>query len=524
MAIIPRFERQKLASSIVGTPGIDTSGAQIAESVAGVANKGLQVLGQQAIQKHEIQKAAEANKTLVDVDVELEKAYIQHQKDYKTNPKDKTQFFKDNAERILQTFADGTEDPEVRSTVERIGYGRIGEKVTNEIQWADKQATQNTIDTATTANETLANEAYIAGINNNVSRALDVFTLAEDNIAASKLALGEKDSEQFRKNVQQGYISGLMEQHPAELKAALDRGDFKKVLTPEETRKLKDDAVAAVKGMKEKQDMNYFVGNISQNQQSYEKYIAGTLTYAETQQIPDEKFGNTLNELRIKGIPFSAAEQFAEGMDLYGEVMDVAKGKSTLEQVVKLQSKILSKVQQNQVSREAASSMLKQLVKPASSKLDHADDFYGFFNKMSAPYKRAYNGVREDAKRHNLSPSTQLSVLVEFDQELAKLNEENPNSAQVDQAYDTAYKNVIRKTNPSLLKSTEVTNAVGNKQIGVTPIYTGSTKVIADRTVKPVAPIPVYTEEEWAASAKKRGITVDEAKKRAGAGTPKTEE
>ncbi len=532
MATIPKFERQRLASSLVGTPGVDTSGAAIADAVGGVANKTVQVFGQQAIEKKQIQDAALANKTMVDYDVALEKAYADHQKTYKGDPTGKTQFLKDEGQRLLQQFADPIDSPQVRGAVERMGYAKLGEKVTNEVKWADQQSTQNTIDATTTANDTLANEAYLAGMNNNSTRAAEILTTAEQNIATAKYVLGEKDAQKLRKNVAQGYISGLMEQHPEELKAALDRGDFKKILDPEETRKLKGDAVEQIKKAKDTADTQYLVSKIDQHPIIWEKYKTGTLTYAEIDRIEDPKFAEELKQLWLKGKPFTPEDKRDRYMNLYGETIELIKGQGTsaytkgnLEQVVKLQSKIVSAVREGSINEEDASSLLKKFAVPTSKALKKADDWFGMFNGMSEPYKRAYSGVQADAKKYSLTPSTQASILVQFDQELVKVaeNPDQPTAPEVDKAYMSAYQEVIRKVNPSLLKTAELPNAVGTKETGIQPVSSGKPTVTPDRTIKPPAPAYVYTEEEWALSAKKRGISVTEAKRRAGLATKESE-
>lgn len=519
MPIIPKYERQKLASSLVGTAGVDTSSVDIANTVAQVGSTGMQVFGKKAAEKKAIQDQALANKTLVDFDVAAEKAYIDHQKNFKNDPIGKTQFLKDNFQNILQSFADPIDSPEVRGAVERAGYAKIGEKLIGETKWADQQSTKNTIDATVNANETQANEIYIAALNNNTDRVNELFRAWDASLPAARAVLGEADVKNLTKNTRMAAINAYMESNPAFLHEVLKSEGFKDVLAPDEIKKLKADALAGIKGQREKVEMEYFATHLSENTMSFNKLLNGTLTYADIQKIEDPRMAETLNEMRIKGIPVNPEEKFNNAMELYGEVNDIVKNKSSLEQVIKLQSKIMAQVQQNGVSKEAASSMLKQLAKPLANKLNTADDYFGLFNGMSEPYKRAYNGVRADAKKYKLTPSVQSNILVKFDQNLEALGIENPSAAEVDQAYDQAYRDVIRKVDPRLLKSTEVTNAVGNKATGVQPIYTGQTKVKADRTVKPVVVKPIYTEEEWAASAKKRGISVEEAKKRAGVGT-----
>lgn len=526
MPTIPKFERQKLASSLVGTPGIDTSGAEIAGAVAGVGNKAMQVFGQQAIEKKQIQDQALANKTLVDFDVELEKSYAEHQKNYKGDPVGKTQFLKDNAQRLLQQFADPIDSPEVRGAVERMGYTRIGEKVTNEVKWADQQATQNTVDATTQANDTLANEAYMAGLNNNFTRAGEVFKSSEENILAAKRVLGEKDSQTLRKNVAQGYVSGLMERHPEELKMALDRGDFKKLYTPEEIRKLKSDATAQVQKAQETAETTYFAENIYKYPQQWEKLKAGTLSYGEIEQIDDPTIAKEMKEIWLKGQPYTPEDKRDKFMNLYGETINLIKGEGTnaytkgnLQDVIKLQAKILGAAREGSISADDASSLLKRFAVPTTKALNKADDWFGVFNGMSEPYKRAYSGVQNDAKKYNLTPSAQASILVQFEQELGKIaeNPDKPTSAETDQAYANAYQEIIRKVNPSLLKTKEMPNAVSTKEGGVQPISNGRPTAAPDRTIKPPAQVPVtYTQTDLEFTARKYGITVDEVKKRLG--------
>lgn len=492
MAVIPEFERRKLASSVVGTPGVDTSGQEIAQTVSGVANQAVQTFGEQAIKKKEIQDAAQANKTLVDFDVELEKAYVDHQKNYKNDPTNKTDFFTDNAKQILDGFVNGTSSPRVRAAVEREGQARIGQKAVTEVNWADHQATQNTVDAVVTTSDTLANEAYIAGLNQNYERMNEVFAQNEKQVDAAKMVLGADDVKKLQKSVKMGAINGMLEQHPEVLHDLLSKQGFADVLDAGEVKKLKTESLDQVKRMKETADTQYLASQIENHPVLWDRYVNGTLTYQEIDQIDDPQFANELKQLWLKGKPYTPEDKRDKYMDLYGQTVDLIKGqgtsahvtRGTLEDAIKLQSKIVGAAREGSLSEEDASSLLKKFAVPVTKKLKSASDWGGVFNGLSDPYKRAFKGVTADAKRYNLTPSTQASILVQFDQELAKMGDE-PGAAQVDEAYGNAYKDVIRKVKPEILKSQDVPNATGSKKTGVTPIYAGTSQPgTIDRVIK----------------------------------------
>src|SRR5665213_3195704 len=119
MVAIPQIVREKLASSVVGTPGVDTSGQKAEESLATGANDVGQAIGQYAIQKQQEYDQAETNKLMLDNKMAAVTAMESAKTTYADDPEKAGPAFMQSMQDILAQSKTQASNPRVALMVGR---------------------------------------------------------------------------------------------------------------------------------------------------------------------------------------------------------------------------------------------------------------------------------------------------------------------------------------------------------------------------------------------------------------------
>ena len=133
MPKIPEFQRRKLASEVVGTPGIDPSGAQIGQSVAGFFNNVTNTAANMLTRVKEANDQSILAKTTTDLQVSFESAFNEHKEAFSDDPLNQTDKLKERLRKELTTVASGIKSPVVRQSLQRFGEGLVGSKLLKEM-------------------------------------------------------------------------------------------------------------------------------------------------------------------------------------------------------------------------------------------------------------------------------------------------------------------------------------------------------------------------------------------------------
>lgn len=263
MPKIPEFQRKSLESSLVGTPGVDTSSAQVLDSIGKVGDSGMQVFGEAAIRRKQAQDTALANKTLVDLDLSLEEAQVNHAKQFamfRGDPNERTKAFRDQADTMLQNTLDQIDSKDVRLAVSRLGQNVIRERVLKESKLAtDQQAVIAFGDVMDSANS-LAGAARNAGIAGDAARFNELLHKSSGvRVAAAGVLSPEQRArldQDVPKSIAAGFISGLNESDPSAVLALANNEQFKSIFTGEELQRYVSNAHEIIEQKSKKADEN----------------------------------------------------------------------------------------------------------------------------------------------------------------------------------------------------------------------------------------------------------------------------
>jgi len=482
MGIIPEYQRRQLASSLVGTPGIDRSGQMIAESVSQAVGNVTNSLMGLAAQRQEAKDLAFAQKTLLDFDLraeETEKTHKQGFAEFRGDPMEPVKVLRSSLESNANSVIESMPSGGARSLVERNIWSSVKQRVEQSVNYYDGKDSidmlkQKMSNTAT--NKDLTMDAKKLFLQEYLRQGEQVYAVQGKILGPENKV---KLQEYMRSELPKSYIVAAIDDNPAEAITALKSGWFDKILTPEERAKYKNDAVSALAAQKEKTEILNLATNISQNNTMFQKYVNNTLTYEDIQAMPDKLAADKLNQMRLKAKPYNIAEKQAKYMDLYGEVMspkmvkgegEKAKYKAPFNEALNLQRRIIDAVNEGELDAEQGSSLLKKFNIPNVKKINEFKLF-----PDNSTFGRAYDFVKKEGAKNKLAPSIQTKALVNFDREMEKLGENPP--ADLADALRKAYVDAVRVSRPELVQMQGTPNRILNPDRTSIKVSTGKTDV-----------------------------------------------
>lgn len=248
MAKIPVYEQGQLASSIVGTPGVDTSAAQLMnvvgnswDNIAGALGQNIQANNIELVrrQKEQEQLAREQKKILDSIDEahhagnvdqiqmqELDKAKAETQGD----PAYAAPMFRDRSTSALDEYLNTIQDPEMRNRVRLAGIKSMNEKAHEISGWAMTQRTQNAKAKVET---TIAGYANLAGKFSTAKQVGETWQKIEAMRGEISLTFGadaDKVIQQGKRAVALQFIEGQIVNDPALAETQVRSGAFDSVL------------------------------------------------------------------------------------------------------------------------------------------------------------------------------------------------------------------------------------------------------------------------------------------------------
>lgn len=479
MAIIPEYQRQRLASSAVGTAGVDTSGQQMAKSIAGatsqVADAGISL----AVKRQEAKDAAYAQKTLIQKDLEYDVKWREHRaanSQFRGDPTERVDAFRSMLEDDYQSTIDSMPAGNARTLVESNLMGIIGKKLNQESAYAEQNqgvlAYQDGIESVDLLKQKMslvASEGNFALSDKKVMMAEylrqgeKVVEVQSAVLAAPELAKLEK---YMREELPKSYLATAIDTNPQEALGAIDGKWFDKLIPAEDRAAFRKNALSSFEKQKEVADLNYLAENVNSNKDAYEKYLDGTLTYNDVRAIPDARFAEKLNALRLKAKPFTASDKFNKYMDLYGQYTELVKGigndakaRQPLDKMIQFQNQVIDAIGEGEMDGESGRSLMKNLAIATGKKIKSTEGWGSDFKKMSEPYQMAYNTIRSEARKAKFPTSTQAGMLLEFDRQLAMAGPD-PTPQRVNEAIRTAMTETLHRTNPSFVWANKDTTRV----------------------------------------------------------------
>lgn len=391
MAVIPEFERRRLASSVVGTPGVDESGQQAANAVARSANQVASVFGDIAVQRQQAKDAAYYNKTAIDADIAAADITQKHQEEYAQFRGDKMErvnALRTKLDALFKTQAENITSRGARDLFDKHAPSIMKSYLDNEIKTADlNQGVLAYGDTVASAN-TLAHRAAQIGQDQTTDfygKQLQIESLIKRGNAtyeASANVLSPEERAKLKTGIPEmiskGFLLASMDRNPEHVVEMLDSGKFDKYLSAEEKTKLKKDARAAVPKVQETREIDTLLDNIKTHQDSWDGYLAkDPATLGKLEQSNDE-YSKALKDLWVKGDP-DPVTQANTVMKLQAKFdsMTVGKGsnkqinkKTKLEDLQSFMTEVVDARKNGYISTDVANSYLKKIAEPMYKQIE----------------------------------------------------------------------------------------------------------------------------------------------------------
>ena len=245
MGRIPKFQQRKLASEIVGTPGVDTSGqtnfVNAAAAVQSIADK----FGALAIKRQEAVDKASANDTLIDFQISLQRAAQEQATEFSGStetPAFRVELLKGKSDELFKLGEESLATPEAKALFTAGAQATIRRRLLDEGKIASDNQVLVANDRMVTAQNKIAGSIYEFAkdpIRSYQDKKQELLFITQEgslpNIAVSRSILGDKESDEFAKKSLEGNfratLAGMLENAPEQAIELLEDPDFSEILT-----------------------------------------------------------------------------------------------------------------------------------------------------------------------------------------------------------------------------------------------------------------------------------------------------
>ena len=446
MARIPKFQQRRLASSVVGTPGVDQSQQRAFASVSQAAGSAANVFGQLAAKRQKAKDDAIVNKELIILDIAQETLLREHQKenvDFEGDPQDRIQAFQNKSRKLFQQSIDGIASRNARQRFSLLGEQVIGGKLSREAKEADENqgiiAFNNTVDSV----NQLALEAAELGLDTRLSleekraRMLTLVQLANMTVRDSKNVLSPENFIRLKESapeaILRGAISTLVKNNPQELLVLLNDDNVKKQFDPEELAKFKADGIKNLKLAAENREIDKLIFSFQQGTEFLDKWKRGDPTIlAQLQNAEGDPFLLSFSEYLINEPvdPVVSSIRQSGLMDRKSE-LDIAKKKkkskkktmkAALEDGMDFLVDATKAAQDGEITRGQYIKHLNDVLGPFYDKMkkERSGGVASLFDIMPSTF--ALNIAQDWFRRNNLLQDKEglVTVMEDFESILAK--------------------------------------------------------------------------------------------------------
>lgn len=263
MARIPEFQQQRLASSVIGTPGVDPTAGFNARLIGDTAGKAADFAFNVAEKRANALAAANANKRLVEFEIGVGDVREATKAEFSTDPKQGELEFNNRSFELFNSILGQSSD----SRANRI-FSQAGSSVldTEKKQFAIFRRNQEVVvakDQLVDANNLLAMKANSIGESDGTPAGLQqMFDLIDNSqraTAASEIVLGVKEARNLSKlgpeSIARGYLEGLIKTNPEFAIETLNNPELIKIFDDfEEVTSLEDAALRQINDLDKQSD------------------------------------------------------------------------------------------------------------------------------------------------------------------------------------------------------------------------------------------------------------------------------
>lgn len=272
MGRINRYQQNKLASSIVGTPGVDTSGQMLGQSISQTAGSLANTVFQVESAKQEIVNASETLKHTSQFDSEFDAGVQDIYTKYVSEPTKALENVTKFGQDLMGRYSSGISNPSVKGSFEKQALNSIANQAKSTRSWANTKQTEKAINDLNTSYSTLAAQA---GTINDLNTFNTLLQTVNGSSGVAFLTFGKSASEKIMKvkqDVTKNLIYGNITNDPGlvldwiDNNALVDPETKAPILDQAELTKIRGEAQTAFKAQAEQvkfNEMRFFSKDMS---------------------------------------------------------------------------------------------------------------------------------------------------------------------------------------------------------------------------------------------------------------------
>lgn len=447
--IIPEFQRRRLASSVVGTAGIDTSGAQAAGAIAQSAGQVANTFQTIAVQRQDAMDKAVAFDKSLTYESETAKLSLEHQKEYATwdgDPVERAEVFREKTKVLRDSMAASMPSDKARAEFLQSSGSTMNSAFKSELSLASKNQVAIGLDRVNTANTKISDSAYTLfkdhpdiPLDAKMGMYRHLERRRSENANNSIALLGPEEALKLNNSSREGLavasMAGLLESDPTQALKFLKDKDVKDAMGSKVHAEWVDKVQKKASDFKEivkEQEFEYLSENHSKDLKAVQD--GAGLDYILN--IKDKKASEILldqyldaRQLTEEEIALREADLFTQWQDFFvrnkktGKLTADIKKDKTMKDVVELQyeymrnAKIMRGKGQLKASVQAYPDMLRQAIKNDKPN-PLLDSFVNALNAMSFSAVDAVSGgavSKDRAKDQAILADNLYSKLVKLD-------------------------------------------------------------------------------------------------------------
>lgn len=338
MVAIPQITRDRLVSSAVGTPGVDTSGQEMENSLAKSANEVGAAAADYAITRQQQVDTAEANRLSLGYKMNVMNTYEQMKQQYATNPEAMGPAFMQSMQDHLGDAQEQSSNPRVNLMVGRGDPQFDGYLVRQQQQWSLMQ--RETVDKGAVIQQgnQLANTAE-----NIAADATTPYALKKQNLlplfnAAGNLTAGAfasahpasalELSQRIGPTIMTRAVYGMMKANPAQAVQFTQEPEVQKAFesNPKELETLHNAAVDRLKGLASEEKWNIIAAPLVDSPDVVRDVASGKVDWTALDQLPQNAFTAELKKMALDVSPKNVEEQQQAISEFYDRAAKIGVG------------------------------------------------------------------------------------------------------------------------------------------------------------------------------------------------------
>lgn len=405
MGSIPRFQRQKLASSVVGTAGVDVSHEALftqANQISEVAKKAAFAL---QAERNRAVDGAEVNKLTLDFERDMDKSIIEKQSSdtFLDHPDDIFDSVLSDSLELGTSSLEFASNDRVKTSFANLQQQLIRNRMASLQKWASDAKVAKAASDLTASVNTLSSSAFQTDNLEDVIGVNGTFAKLEQSMPIARAVYGPKKAnteflQEGREAIAKGYLQGQIQRNPLFAKHVLDNEKvFQEILSGDDRKQLNKDIKTAIESTDKRNNLNVLIAGYGRNKEMANKFATGNLEVVEIdteiigleesideaqRQVAGGREGmketitnykdqieylNTMRSMVLKGSDFDAVrdaramnEFYNEWNQIYNKVKKQVISKSYTD-VVRFQIKAAKMAEQKKITADVFRQITNQL-------------------------------------------------------------------------------------------------------------------------------------------------------------------